>query len=169
MSNRIEKAKSKPSYSRLESVLKVGASLLFVSSLVACSGTRPDFLGTPNLTLQACPDSPNCVSSIEDKNDAEHYVKALEVSAPAEALKAIKEKLLNTEQVEVIVAEPNYLYAEFTTDLMRFVDDLELLASKDGGQLDVRSASRLGHSDFGVNRERVEMLRTFLQENKLAE
>ena len=117
----------------------------------------PAYLGTANNSLEACPESPNCVSSLADTSDTEHYVKALEVTAPAAAIESIRKKLSDTEQVEVIVSESNYLYAEFTTDLMRFVDDLELLTSEDGQRVEVRSASRLGHSDFGVNRERVEM------------
>jgi len=63
----------------------------------------------------------------------------------------------------VIRAEPNYLYAEFRTPLMRYVDDVELYYDERAGLVQVRSASRLGRRDFGVNRRRVEELRALIQ------
>ena len=67
------------------------------------------------------------------------------------------------ERSTVINAERNYLYAEYRTRLMRYVDDLELYYDERQGLVHVRSASRLGRRDFGVNRQRVEALRRLIQ------
>ena len=63
----------------------------------------------------------------------------------------------------MVQVEPGYLYAEFRSKLMGFVDDVEFLADPVKGVVHVRSASRLGRRDFGVNRERVEQLRSILE------
>ena len=62
----------------------------------------------------------------------------------------------------VIRTEGAYLYAEFRTRLMRYVDDVELYYDERAGLVHVRSASRLGRRDFGVNRRRVEELRALV-------
>jgi uncharacterized protein (DUF1499 family) len=59
----------------------------------------------------------------------------------------------------IISDEDGYLHAEFRSRVFRFVDDVELLMDEAGHKIDVRSASRLGYSDLGVNRRRVEQLR----------
>ena len=63
------------------------------------------------------------------------------------------------ERVNIARDEPGYLYAEFTTRLMGFVDDAEFHLDEKSGVIDVRSASRLGRKDFGVNRARIEGIR----------
>ena len=63
----------------------------------------------------------------------------------------------------VVRHEGNYLYAEFRTKLMRFVDDVEFLFDEKAGLIHVRSASRLGRRDFGVNRARIEALRSRIE------
>jgi uncharacterized protein (DUF1499 family) len=67
------------------------------------------------------------------------------------------------ERATVIKTEGNYLHAEFRTKLMRYVDDVELFYDERAGLVHVRSASRLGRRDFGVNRARVEKLRGLIQ------
>jgi uncharacterized protein (DUF1499 family) len=59
----------------------------------------------------------------------------------------------------VVVAQPTYLHVEIVSRIMGFVDDLEAVPDAAAGVIQVRSASRVGRSDFGVNRERVEALR----------
>ncbi len=77
--------------------------------------------------------------------------------SPAETRARLLAILTQAPRVRVVQQEDNYLRAEFTSRLLRFVDDVEFLLGERG--IEVRSASRLGHSDFGVNRERVEQLR----------
>ena len=71
--------------------------------------------------------------------------------------------LANTENAEIITAEANYIYAEFTSDLMGFVDDVEFYLDEKDSLIQVRSASRLGESDLGANRKRIEAIRARFQ------
>src|SRR2546423_8235281 len=120
------------------------------------SWKRPDNLGVKNGRLAPCKRTPNCVSSQADPSDREHYIAPL--SGPFKKLRQIVESMRGA---TIIRSEANYLYAEFRTPLMRFVDDVELFF--DGAVIHVRSASRLGRRDFGVNRKRVEELRALIQ------
>src|SRR5690606_4386178 len=116
------------------------------------SWRRPDNLGVRDGRLAPCKPTPNCVSSQADPADAVHYI------APLEGTMAdVRSVLKRTPRVRIITDEPNYLYAEFRTRLMRYVDDVEFYF--DGRVVHVRSCSRLGHGDFGTNRRRVERLR----------
>lgn len=112
--------------------------------------------------LAACPDKPNCVCS-EFGEDAAHYVEPLEYSdVPPE--RAWGEILQTIEELggEVAVADDEYIAATFTSSLFGFVDDLECRLEPSQRRIQIRSASRVGHSDLGVNRKRVEALtRTF--------
>jgi uncharacterized protein (DUF1499 family) len=101
------------------------------------------------------------VSSQADSSDAEHYIAP--ISFRGEAGRAMRKAVTSVDGSTVIREEPNYLYAEFRTPLMRFVDDVELYYDETAGLIHVRSASRLGRRDFGVNRKRVEALRALIQ------
>jgi uncharacterized protein (DUF1499 family) len=118
-------------------------------------GKRPTNLGVQGGKLASCPSSPNCVSSQASDN---HTIAPLRFSGDAQAalrkLKAVVEAMPRT---RIIDSKPDYLYAEFSTALMGFVDDVEFYC--DGTAIQVRSASRLGYSDLGVNRKRVEAIR----------
>jgi uncharacterized protein (DUF1499 family) len=64
----------------------------------------------------------------------------------------------------VVAATPTYLHAEARSLIFRFVDDVEFLIDPGQRRIQVRSASRIGYSDFGVNRRRVERIRqAFIQ------
>lgn len=117
------------------------------------SGKRPGNLGVTNGQLAALPKKPNCVSS--QSGGSKQRVEPIKGSI-AQAAAVLRE----TDGVEIIEQRDDYLYAECSTPTVGFVDDLELLA--DGDKLQVRSASRLGYSDWGVNRKRVEALRAKL-------
>lgn len=126
--------------------------LMSLSALVGCAGQRPENLGPHDGSLAGCPDSPNCVSSSDQRES--HGI------APIEApLARIRSHLETLDNAEIITAESDYLYVEFTSSLMGFVDDVEFLAAADGSGVQVRSASRLGYSDMGVNRKRIESIR----------
>lgn len=127
------------------------------------SGTRPDNLGVKEGKLADCPSSPNCVSSQTPKEDAEHYVEPLPYSGnPDEAIATLKSLIEGMERTEIIKSDSHYLYSEFTSKLMGFVDDVEFYIDENAGVIHVRSASRLGQSDLGVNRKRVEEIRAKL-------
>jgi len=128
------------------------------------SWKRPDYLGVKDGKLARCKSSPNCVSSQADQGDAEHYIAPIAFKGGAlDAMAAARRAIEGMEGSTVVRHEGNYLYAEFRTRLMRFVDDLELTYDEKAGVLHVRSASRLGRRDFGVNRARVEALRARIE------
>jgi uncharacterized protein (DUF1499 family) len=129
--------------------------------LSACSGTAPDNLGIHDGQLRVCPDSPNCVNS--QASDARHAIKPLPLKGSAEETQALLKALLSEEpRVSLVDEAPGYLRAEYSSKLMRFVDDVEFMIG--ASAVDVRSASRLGYADFDVNRERIERLRKRLGE-----
>jgi uncharacterized protein (DUF1499 family) len=128
-------------------------------ALFSFSGTRPTNLGVTNGKLLDCPNSPNCVSS--QSTDAEHKIAPLTYTGdPAKALTDLKAVIESLPRTKIITAEGNYIYAEFTSKLMGYVDDVEFYLNADKGIIEVRSASRLGQSDLGVNRDRIETIRT---------
>jgi len=127
-------------------------------TLFSFAGTRPTNLGVNNGKLRDCPNSPNCVSS--QSIDAEHKIAPLSYSgAPAKALESLKSVISSLPRTKIITANDNYIYAEFTSALMGYVDDVEFYLNTDKQIIEVRSASRLGQSDMGVNRDRIETIR----------
>ncbi len=126
-----------------------------VLGLTACAGDRPQDLGNQDGRLSPCPDSPNCVSSFA--NDEEHSIEPL-----AATLTEIETILVALPEANLVQAAENYLYAEFTSRIMRYVDDVEFLYDPVARLTHVRSASRLGYSDMGANRKRIEAIRESL-------
>jgi len=120
------------------------------------SWKRPDNLGVRDGRLAPCKRSPNCVSSQANPSDLEHYIAPIHGS-----MAAAKSAVESFPRTRIIKSENDYLYAEFRTRLLRYVDDVELFF--DGQVLQVRSCSRLGRRDFGVNRRRVEELRKLIE------
>ena len=116
---------------------------------------RPDNLGVTNGRLAPCRRTPNCVSSQADPSDPEHYIAALKGT-----MEAVRKAVESLPRATIVSEKQNYLYAEFRSKLLGFVDDVEFF--DDGEAIQVRSASRLGRCDFGVNRARVEKLRRML-------
>jgi uncharacterized protein (DUF1499 family) len=130
------------------------------ASMFNFSGQRPPDLGLQSGRLKACPASPNCVCSYD--SDKEHGIAAIPYSQPkAEAMAKLKTVINGMERTTIITESEDYLYAEFATKLMGYVDDVEFYL--DGSAIQVRSASRLGKSDLGLNRQRIEALRSALQ------
>ena len=123
-------------------------------------------LGLIDGHLSACPNKPNCVCS-EPDNAGRHAVNPV----PLEAISGFDEKKRTLDFVvplieklggHVTVKQRSYIAAEFESRFMGFVDDLELRLDMENGQLQLRSSSRVGYSDMGVNRKRVEALTRLL-------
>jgi uncharacterized protein (DUF1499 family) len=132
----------------------------------AFTGREPDDLGVKDGRLKPPSRNPNSVSS-QAGLYPDHPQQAYAAIAPlplrgdaAQSLARVKKILEATPGVRIVRQEPGYLYAQCTTRLMKYVDDLEFWADPAAGVLHVRSASRLGRSDLGVNRARVEAIRT---------
>ena len=124
------------------------------------AGKRPSYLGGTDGRLARPRSTPNCVSSQADPADAIHSIAPIKFTGSAvEALAAIRKLVDASERTLVLKHEPDYLYAEYKSKLMGYVDDVEFLASEKEGVIHVRSASRLGRRDYGVNRDRIEAIR----------
>src|SRR6266852_4078246 len=123
------------------------------------SWKRPDNLGLKDGRLAPCKRTPNCVSSQADPADREHYIAPIPFKGSAVELRKAVESMPRS---TVVREEGNYLYAEFRSRLLGYVDDVEFFYDDQAGLVHVRSASRLGRRDFGVNRSRVETLRRIL-------
>jgi len=122
----------------------------------ACVGERPNNLGLRDDRLTSCPSSPNCVSS--QAADEEHHILPLVFHGdPDAAFARLKQILARRSDTAVIEENPGYLRVELRTTF--FVDDGEFLLDKAGGIIHIRSASRLGYSDLGKNRSRIEEIR----------
>ncbi len=120
------------------------------------SGSRPNNLGVKDGKLAPCPGTPNCVSS--QSEDAQFKIDPL----PPATIADLKTIVANMERTTIIEETDNYLYAEFKSKLMGYVDDVEFYLDSDANVIQVRSASRLGQSDLGVNRKRIEEIRSQL-------
>jgi uncharacterized protein (DUF1499 family) len=120
------------------------------------TGTRPSNLGVKDGKLAACPGTPNCVNSQSD--NAQSKIDAL----PGVSIAELKKVVTAMAGATVIKETDNYLYAEFKSKLMGYVDDVEFYLDSGSNSVQVRSASRLGKSDLGVNRKRVEEIRSKL-------
>ncbi len=133
-------------------VLIIGCMMFF-----SCAGQRPENLGIHKDQLTVCPTKPNCVSS-QDK-DENHFLPVFRYQGEKEAaFKILKGIITSLDGMTIITENDNYLHIECKSAIMGFVDDLEFYFFKER-VIQVRSASRLGYSDFGVNRKRVEKLR----------
>jgi len=132
--------------------------LLIASLFSACAGKRPVNLGVQSGRLADCPGTPNCVGS--QAMDKSRFIEPFTYSGDKkEAFQRLKTIIESEDRTKIITESANYLHVEFTTAIMRFVDDVEFYFP-DEPLIHVRSASRVGYSDFGVNRKRVERLRT---------
>lgn len=136
------------------------AVLVAAVGLPTLSCTAPE-LGLVNGRLKPCPDSPNCVNS--QAPDTQHHVEPLPLPPGAgDPIARLAELLGSQPRVEVVETRDDYLHAVFISRILRFRDDVEFLLDREAGVFQVRSASRLGYSDMGANRARVERLRELL-------
>lgn len=128
-----------------------------VMLLTACAGQVPTELGVVNGSeLRPCPDKPNCVQTYTPADES-HFQSPLSVKDTEEQTTIAIRSAIRASGGEIITEKtllPSgvYLHAEYESDWLKFVDDVEVLIMED--TIHIRSASRLGHSDFGVNAER---------------
>lgn len=135
--------------------MSAGAVGLFLLSLTA---ERPTNLGVHSGRLTACPETPNCVSS--QSEDREHWIAPISVPASnVSAIEVLAEIVRSMPRTMVVEQTNDYLRVEFRSRIFRFCDDVEFLFEPQSSRVHVRSASRVGHSDLGVNRERIELIR----------
>ncbi|WP_428607438.1 DUF1499 domain-containing protein [Sedimenticola sp.] len=142
----------------LLSLVVAGIVFFFILGIISGSGTAA---GLANGRLSRCPDKPNCVCS-EYAADSKHYIEPISITSdvfdPLPRLKNIISKMGGAIQTE----QDSYLAVTFISAVFRFVDDLEIRVDRDQRQIHIRSASRVGYSDAGVNKQRVrELIRLY--------
>lgn len=121
-------------------------------------GKRPTDLGINNGRLKPAPKSPNAVTS--QAEDVPHKIAPLTYKTSSEQAKQALVKIIEaTPRTKIITQSADYLYAEYESALFGFVDDVEFYFEPNAKLIQVRSASRVGHSDLGVNRARIEDIR----------
>ncbi len=149
--------------------LAAGAGLLATSMAVLgmLSHKPPQTLGLMDGKLRPCPPgSQNCVSS--ESSESERHIAPFElVHEDPKALEQIAAVVRTMPRARVVALRPEYLHAEFTSLIFRFVDDVELRLDVPPERVHLRSASRVGKGDLGVNRRRVEELRQRLRQDGL--
>lgn len=136
--------------------------------LAACGGSPGNVSDPATVTeLALCPSTPNCVSSSETGDT--HHIDPIRIEGdPDAAWQTLRDLLTEDGAYEITASAPLYIRAEATTPILRFTDDVEFLLDRDAGQIEMRSASRIGRSDMGTNRERLEELRGRMREAGVA-
>lgn len=137
-------------------VLAVAACYPLALAVIALASPQPAYVGQGQLA--SCPPTPNCVSSLTADENA--YIEPLTYNGPAELAQSVL--VLTLEELPrtlVVQAEDGYVRAESRSPTLRFIDDMEFVFVPEDGIIHVRAAARLGNSDLGMNRARVEALR----------
>lgn len=127
-------------------------SLLFTLSIgiAMMPNTPPD--------LPPCPTTPNCVSS--QASDEDHRVDPLPFDGSGEdALERLADVIGAMPRSRIVERQSAFLHATFSSALFGFVDDVHARVDTEKRRIDIRSASRVGYWDLGVNRRRVEDIR----------
>jgi uncharacterized protein (DUF1499 family) len=136
--------------------------MFFLLMAMMAHGATEGEMPVKDPRLARCPDSPNCVSSLGDSENHAiapyRYEKTL-----AEAKAVLKQVVGELSRTELVQEEEVYLHYEVRSFLFRFVDDVEFLFDDDTKTIHFRSASRVGYSDLGVNRKRMEEVRSLLE------
>ena len=148
-------------------IKKITVGVASALLLIGCAGTMPD-LGTNNGKLIPCPKSPNCVNS--QAVGEKHYIQPIGYTGTQQEARSRLLQILASEvQARILTDQENYIRVEFTSAFFKFVDDVEFyFPEKKTGKkvIHVRSASRVGYSDFGANRKRIERIQNKLKQAK---
>lgn len=143
-------------------IIVLSVALLFILGKYSQKGQA---VGLVNGSLSRCPEKPNCVCS-EYTDDNSHYIEP--VSDVENAARQTMEKAASAIQEmngKIQHTKEHYISATFTSSFFGFVDDLEIRFDTDQGIMHIRSASRVGYGDGGVNRKRVEEFRQLYRKN----
>ncbi|WP_310461106.1 DUF1499 domain-containing protein [Sphaerotilus sp.] len=147
-------------------LLSLVAALLTGARFGLLNGQRPGDLGVTNGRLKPPSPTPNSVSSQAPLYPTHPQLGYASIpplpqrgGSAATSLQVLVEVLQGMPGVTVIERRPDYLYAQAQTRWLRFVDDVEFWVDPASGAIEVRSASRLGRKDFGVNRQRIDAVR----------
>jgi uncharacterized protein (DUF1499 family) len=141
-------------------VIVTVTALLALLMLIVWSHMKQPAIGLVEGKLRACPEKPNCVCSESYPNKQDIHdippivVSGKDIGVPWRLLKDAVVKSGGT----VVLETDSYLHAEFTSKFFHFVDDVEMRMNRSAGEIHIRSASRIGHSDIGANRQRIKQI-----------
>lgn len=139
-------------------VFLVVLSPITLLAVVSSSSKRPEGLGVVNGQLSPGPDSPNCVSS--EATDADHRIAPIPFDGPnGRVMQRLRAAIATLPRSRVVEEKEDYMHVEVESLVFRFVDDVEFFVDRKAKVTHIRSASRVGRSDLGVNRARMERLR----------
>jgi uncharacterized protein (DUF1499 family) len=145
--------------------LVITVGWLATMAILSLLARRPEGLGVHDGKLAACPATPNCVCS--QAEDAEHAIEPIRFDNGAdEAWRRLRQVLAERPLTRIVREEGDYLHAECTSLLFRFTDDVEVLLDRAASVIHLRSASRIGRSDLGANRRRIEEIRQAFAANE---
>ncbi|UTV98618.1 DUF1499 domain-containing protein [Marinomonas rhizomae] len=139
--------------------------VLFVGFFVYVniSNKLPEGLGLTDGELMPCPSSPNCVSTQASPEDVEHYAETIVYTGDRMKTQLLIESfILNNGNAHLVSSTLGYVHFEVKSPLVGYIDDVEFYLPAADSVVHVRSASRVGYSDFGTNRERVRQIQSLL-------
>lgn len=145
------------------------AILMTVIIFLAVLGTISRTKSAPGLSegkLSRCPDTPNCICS-EYKNHGAHYITPVPLALPAKKSADLAQKLTSIVQEmggEILLVENNYISASFTSAIFGFMDDFEIRLDLTDDFIHLRSSSRVGHGDMGINQKRIRQFKQLYTE-----
>jgi uncharacterized protein (DUF1499 family) len=143
-------------------------SLMLVTILWGCSGNPTERHNSESSGFLDCPDTPNCLSSLA--KNPKHRIEPFKLKKDPETSWEIVQKTVGSlPRTKIVSADNSDIHAECRSMIFRFIDDLTLHLTPSTGIIHIRSASRIGYSDFGVNRRRVENLRKKLRHKDIIE
>ena len=133
-------------------------SPVIVLAILSAVATKPKNLGVVDGRLAACPNSPNCVSTQDA--DSRHKMEAIAFdTSPDNALRRLKAAIATIPRMNIVTQTEDYICKEATSPIFRFTDDVEFFLDRQAKVIHFRSASRIGYSDMGANRARMEKIR----------
>jgi uncharacterized protein (DUF1499 family) len=133
------------------------SSILTGAIMFSCAGKPPTDIGVHGERLAPCPGSPNCVSS--QSEGKQHHIDPIVYNGEkTAAMEILQQVIRGMSGAHIVTDTPEYIHAEFKSRIMGFVDDVEFYFPGDS-IIHVRSAARVGYSDLGVNRKRIETIR----------
>jgi uncharacterized protein (DUF1499 family) len=145
-------------------IQRIIPALLLALLLTGCADMPDNNVDPATVTeLASCPSSPNCVCSTD--TGGSHYIEPLAVSGELDTVwQALRDVLGADGSISIVAADDHYIRAEAKTRFLRFTDDVEFLLNREAGVIDMRSASRVGYSDLGKNRSRLEGIRSAMRD-----
>ena len=154
---------------KMKKILKVSIGpLMLITILYGCSGNSAERHNSGSSGFLDCPDTPNCVSSLA--KNPKHQVEPFRLKKdPKTSWDVVQKTVGSLPRTKLVLADNSDIHAECRSLIFRFVDDLTLHLTPANGIINIRSASRTGYSDLGVNRRRVENLRKKLRHKDIIE